>query len=1164
MNVAAYSKAFCSAGKALPGLILGLFLLFAGEQIPAQTTYKDAAGSQQPQMNLNGSRSFSRFSKTSLDEPGNAKYTRFVIHDGNLVNGGVLNKGLISYSGVANTPRIGWPKGPDNVTYIWGDYFFVAGEVVDAHGDTIHIVSDHFAFGTFGDMAPDLSHSYTWQPLPKYYNLDQPGAQTEPLIGGISEDVGVDGLPNTHDFGEGDGKLQPQEDFNRNGELDLHLRNEIGWYAISHRRETWPEYWPPGSYPGDDRDPNDPGDDRPGVRAGRWNGEFGAYVRADQESYYVMDDRENDEFDYYPFYPDTLPWPNGRRGLGVKVENRGYQWNARLAEDIYISIYDITNQGLDLPVCIVGMNVDPDLGGPFTNDDASFDRLDDITYAWNKIGLTNDGLPIGYFGFAFLESPGLAEDGIDNDQDGMVDESQNDGIDNDGDWTAWEDLNGNGIHDTEDANYNGILDPGEDLNGNGLLDIEPLNDDVGHDGLGPQHNEYPGPDPDGSEANGIPDVGEPNFEFTDNDESDQVGLTSFYLKDTDLQQADDERFWNTEIFPDTFFVRDNYQRDITFTYGSGFVQFVGTERTHRYAIALLFGNDQDDIFRNKRTMQVIYDQDYNFSKPPLQPLLQTWGDDGKVYLQWDSRAERSRDPIYGQDFEAYYIYKSTDPTFNEIKTITDGFGNPFLFKPLAIFDKKDGLFGLHPVSIGSELGPGSDLGVSYNMGTDSGLQHHFVDTDVTNGRTYYYAVASVDMGYHPSFYPDISPLEGLLPISPTESPVNIQIDPLGRPIAFDPNTAAVTPLERVGGYQEPRISDAGIEHVSGIGTGSIEIQIYNPLAIKTDNRYRVEFMDDGRYQQWDSLYTGETNEMRVYNITDDVLLGVYLNPENEDLDEKYLIEGFRIILHNDSTQVDSIASGWVDGSQTTIELVDLNSPNSGGTFVARDFEIRVLEAGADTSVNRRPANFQVWDVTDPENPRRMPFLYIDNAPQIGALDEGDIINILNNTTQRRQLWRFTFAYPAELDSSRWIPPQNGDVCRILTKKRFDRHDAFEFTLIGNELDVRKAKDDLDNIYVVPDPYIAVSTLERKVFNRDEGRGERRIDFVNLPKECTVTIFTASGRVVVQLHHSAPEKNGRLSWDLRTKDGLEIAHGVYFYLVDAPGIGTKTGKFAVIK
>jgi len=36
------------------------------------------------------------------------------------------------------------------------------------------------------------------------------------------------------------------------------------------------------------------------------------------------------------------------------------------------------------------------------------------------------------------------------------------------------------------------------------------------------------------------------------------------------------------------------------------------------------------------------------------------------------------------------------------------------------------------------------------------------------------------------------------------------------------------------------------------------------------------------------------------------------------------------------------------------------------------------------------------------------------------------------------------------------------------------------------------------------------------------------------------------------------------WNLITQEGQEIAYGIYIYHVDAPGIGEKIGKFAVIK
>ena len=68
-----------------------------------------------------------------------------------------------------------------------------------------------------------------------------------------------------------------------------------------------------------------------------------------------MDDRENDEFEYYPFDDSlsALPWPNCRRGLGITVEVRNYQWNHPLAEDIIISRYNIINYGKKIDKAII-------------------------------------------------------------------------------------------------------------------------------------------------------------------------------------------------------------------------------------------------------------------------------------------------------------------------------------------------------------------------------------------------------------------------------------------------------------------------------------------------------------------------------------------------------------------------------------------------------------------------------------------------------------------------------------------------------------------------------------------------------------------------------------------------------------------------------------------
>ena len=56
----------------------------------------------------------------------------------------------------------------------------------------------------------------------------------------------------------------------------------------------------------------------------------------------------------------------------------------------------------------------------------------------------------------------------------------------------------------------------------------------------------------------------------------------------------------------------------------------------------------------------------------------------------------------------------------------------------------------------------------------------------------------------------------------------------------------------------------------------------------------------------------------------------------------------------------------------------------------------------------------------------------------------------------------------------------------------------------------------------------------------------------------------NGILVQEIEHDSPVEKGREPWDMRTKDGLEVSFGVYIYHVDAPGIGEKIGRFAIIK
>jgi hypothetical protein len=142
-------------------------------------------------------------------------------------------------------------------------------------------------------------------------------------------------------------------------------------------------------------------------------------------------------------------------------------------------------------------------------------------------------------------------------------------------------------------------------------------------------------------------------------------------------------------------------------------------------------------------------------------------------------------------------------------------------------------------------------------------------------------------------------------------------------------------------------------------------------------------------------------------------------------------------------------------------------------------------------------------------------------------------------------------------------PTPGDHFLLTTSKPFDRDDVLRFTVSGNEMLANVPASALDDIYVVPDPYIAVNPLESRS-RLLSGRGERRIDFRNLPPRCTIRIFTVSGRLVTRIEHEAPNDQSIATWNLQSDDGLDVSYGVYLYHVEAPGIGEKIGRFAIIK
>ena len=877
-----------------------------------------------------------------------------------------------------------------------------------------------------------------------------------------------------------------------------------------------------------------------------WYGYFGRGVQnSDFETFFVMDDNIDGEWNRSPYnYYPILTEPTWG-GLGLRVEVRGFQWSHVLAEDIIFWHYDIVNlSDFDYAKTIFGFYTDCGVGGPDDSEDdnASFDLQLDLAYCYDDDGI---GLPegwlTGYYGYAYLESPGNATNGIDDDGDGLVDERRNDGIDNDGDWVPYSDLN-----------LNGEWDPDEN---------EPLNNDVGRDGVGPFDRQYNGPDE--GEGDGLPTDGEPNFDKTDKDESDQIGLTAVSIYR--LGQGgtgggwpkDDEPMWQRMSYAnfDTSLQRAN----ISMVFASGPFP-LNLNLRERFSMALVFGSDLDDIIFNKETVQQIYNANYNFSKPPIKPILTAVPGDKQVFLYWDNVAEESRDPFLGfengdptqgakKDFEGYLVYRSKDPEFNDIKIITDSKGAPKYWKPIAQYDLVDSIKGPDPVGIN---------GARFWRGDDTGLQYSYVDKNVVNGQRYYYALVSYDQG-DPNF--------GTTGLQPSECTKIISQDFAGNIQFVDINCAVVTPNAPAAGYVPPSIL-GDLNHVTeGVGTGNMSVNILNPAQILDGAEYKIAFTSTDDYPQF---ITKSYDIIRTYNGTIDTLL---VNLDTTSIGSNRIsppFDGMNISIDNDTsiTVIDS-ETGWIVGNSNVTILVYPDDSNRGLEWPS-NYEIRFSDSPKDTTyINSPPyykifpVNFKIWNETE----SRYSKIAVRDNDLSNSLTVGDLIQIVEfvgtpSLANSRIAWDITYDPPIDPSES-LEEPIEGDKFFISTTKPFKTEDYFSYSTKPSSVNNQLASEQLDNIKVVPNPYISSASWEPRNLN-STGRGERRIDFIHLPAQCTIYIYTTSGSLVQTLYKDDNSLDGTVSWDLITQDGTDTAYGVYVYYVDAPGVGEKIGKFALIK
>ncbi len=1148
------------------------------------------------------------------------------IHDGNEVAITFFNYGLLGGTGEV---RGNWPKGSED--------FYV--------GDVLPVVAAEVPIDLDGDGTPDTTvvHAVTTRG-PRGNQNSPPGNQSifwgfeaKP---GFASDVRSDGEPN-------------------------------GKPALSTDAETWPDFWP-----------DQPTWMDPATGRAPWNGYFGRGIKnADLESYFWMDDQNDGELQFrYPNFVADTTRPE-RKGMGLEVKARGMQWSQFLAQDALYFLYEVTNSSTTTyPRVAVGLTVGTLAGGDGDSQDdmAFFDQANRIVYSWDYDNRGNRQQPVGYVGYAFMESPGDDFNGLDDDGDAdpftdlglNVDKLPfvNPAVAGEGNvFTAADFMPrvlqagdplilidaktgersitymgdgpttvvsqgitynltpGQAIEEATkiirgqrdevtvtarnliDEDLDGVLDEDENLHFNrrqetveggvrqivtvpavryvnyvGLANdirnrtathedsvrhgfLNPMIDEAREDGIDNDGDWNPLTDDTGAdgaagtgdrgEGDGKPTPGEPNFDALDVDESDQVGLTSFYYFTPPgaLQMNNDNRIWEA-MNPGFFTTNAELEAqqagkgiDGDFIFSSGYFR-LEPGQTLRFSMAMVFGQDLVDITNNSKTVQEIYDRNYNFARPPDRPTLYAAEGDGRVTLYWDSIAEQSVDPVLGMDFEGYRLYRSTDPYFKDPAVVTDVFGNRALLAPMIQFDLKNNLSGYWMPSADNNLYE-RVRGVPFYLGSDTGIRHSYVDTTVQNGRTYYYALNAYDHGSS-EFYP----AENDRAISVSEDNV----------VVTGTNVVEVRPNAPAAGYFAGTVS-TDVAHASGAATGDVLVEVLNPMMLRENTEYRVIFSGAG--VSADSFRV----ESRDGTVVSKVPIGAY---------ESAIFDGMRVIFRNDGTRLNMDETKWENPDGKVPLFVARNNVSQWryeGVVAPYDYEIRFKDTVVDTSIggfrlgtNNRgpvavatPTYFEVYNTTL-GRPSDFVFLEPAAATANGRFDDNEFIFIYETFNGTRTS---TYGVRADVDFTQPFEgsfPSPGDVFKIATYKPFSPNDQYTFTTASAGVDEELAANSLDKIKVVPNPYVAGAAWEKSLPVGATGRGERRVDFIHVPANASIRIYNVRGELVRELFHDGAIDDGTVSWNLRTREDLDLAFGVYFYHVDVPGVGETTGKIAVIK
>jgi hypothetical protein len=841
-----------------------------------------------------------------------------------------------------------------------------------------------------------------------------------------------------------------------------------------------------------------------------------------------------DSWCVYNDLDETAHTPGDTRPIGLVVYQTVYAWNLSSTQDIIFIRYELKNvSGADLTNCYFGVCADNDIGnesGAAANDiisgivghdyiingDTIF--VDNLGYQWQE-----DQEPTpppawdpGVLGYDYLQSPWDLVEGHDKDLDGIPDQ-----------------------YERDSAYYvNNLADS--------LWDVD-------FDGT-----------PDWRDPSEIPQLGMTAFKrFTLNlepnkDNERYVTLAGYNFKtgvyepyDTIPPEPDDQRFLQCS-------------GPFTLEADSVATVLVGIIFADWYGI---YDWPDTALVRIDNTCQFIYDMNWLLPGPPSPPTLTCIPGDDEVTLVWNSAPEYEPDPYYDvvgtdptsplydpfykqYDFEGYRVWRSLT-------------GNAGEWDKLVYCDKYNGLVFEDTTAI-----PHDTL-----IASDVGLFHAYVDTDVRNGFTYYYAVTSYDNNY-------------------------VKVDSVSFNIVrFESGLVGVTAAPR----RDPANLVPGeylVELVNGNDSllGDVAIDITYPLDMTSDVQYLVCGDLD-----WAWFYSYDSLGAVVDSVVSPEVVG-YIEDAS-----RVVVDSVRMVLPLQVPVEASYMYSAFEGLSVTMAYVRDSFPTSESIFDT----VEVGGSYPDSIVG--PANlgpfagyFNFWGyrgndyrvewatasgggktvkVTDVNTGTVIPYRpYLPtSAHDSDTLAHGWCFlanrqasdTIITNGSAPQTLWNTKWLYIcggmiALKNGGHLLPadplPGNGDEWFVRAREDFHPMavDA-EFRVTPTPAYFDSVTEIAEmNVKVVPNPYLVYNEWQLNF-------AERRLKFINLPAECTIRVFNLNGELVRTIIHHATTEDGLVVndaggdewWNMLSNMGQLVASGVYVFHVQSD-VGEQVGKFVIIR